>query len=360
VLLKNDKQLLPLSKEIRTLALIGPLIKATMDHHGSWSVFLPTVDYSKLIVTQWDGIKGKLTPQTQLLYAKGCDIEGDSKEGFAEALEAAQKADVVVISVGEQGAMSGEAKSRSNIHMPGVQEELVQAVQSTGKPVVVLISAGRPLVFGWTAGHAPAIVYTWWLGSQTGNAIADVLFGDYNPSGKLPITFPRSEGQIPIYYNHFNTGRPPRSDTANQYMSAYIDLANSPRYPFGHGLSYTSFRYSDLVLDKKRMSSGEKIAVSLNVTNAGTCAGEEVVQLYLRDPVASLVRPVQELKDFQKIALQAGETKKVRFIIDKDKLSFFNQDLRWVAEPGQFDIMIGSSSADIRLRDSIELLGNIP
>jgi beta-glucosidase len=237
-----------------------------------------------------------------------------------------------------------------------MQEDLVKVIKATGKPVVVLINAGRPLVFDWTADNADAILYTWWLGTEAGNAIADVLFGDYNPSGKLPMTFPRHEGQIPIYYNHFNTGRPARDENATNYVSAYLDLKNSPKFPFGFGLSYTNFQYSDLKLDKKKIRPNEKIEVSLNVTNTGKYAGEEVIQLYLRDKVASVVRPVKELKDFQKIKLNVGETKTIKFKIDKEKLSFYNQNLQWTAEAGEFDLMIGSSSADIRLKDIFELV----
>lgn len=332
------------------------MVKAVKDNHGFWSVDLKNVDYDKLITTQWDGIRNKVGKDTQLLYAKGCDVDCTSNEGFAEAMETAKKADVVILSVGERWNQSGEAKSRSNIHLPGMQEGLVKAIQSTGKPVVVLINAGRPLVFDWTADNVPAILYTWWLGSEVGNAIADVVFGDYNPSGKLPMTFPRNEGQIPIYYNHFNTGRPASDENATNYVSAYIDLKNSPKFDFGFGLSYSTFEYKDLKLSKKQMSGDEKIEVSLTVRNTGKYAGEEVVQVYLRDRFASLVRPVKELKDFQKISLNAGETKTLRFTIDREKLSFFNQQLKWVAESGDFDLMIGSSSADIRLKDSFELL----
>ena len=355
VLLKNDKQILPLSKNTRTIAFIGPNVKSIKENHGFWSVELPELDYSKLIVSQWDGVKNKVGANTKLLYAKGCEIEGESKEGFAEAIDIANQSDVVILSIGERWDMSGEAKSRSNIHLPGVQEDLAKAIQATGKPVVVLINAGRPLVFNWTADNVPAILYTWWLGSEAGNAIADVLFGDYDPSAKLPITFPRSEGQIPIYYNHFNTGRPAQSDNDKSYRSAYLDLSIYPKYEFGYGLSYTTFQYDDLKLDRKKMKSSEKIEVSLNITNTGRVAGEEVVQLYLRDKVASVVRPVKELKDFQKIKLNVGETKTIRFIIDKEKLSFYNQKLEWVAESGDFELMIGSSSADIRLKDKFEL-----
>ncbi|MDZ4331569.1 MAG: glycoside hydrolase family 3 N-terminal domain-containing protein, partial [Flavobacterium sp.] len=203
VLLKNEKNILPLSKDTKTIAFIGPLVKEHKQNMGFWAVELPELDYDKQVVSQWEGVQNKVGNSTKLLYAKGCEIEGDNKDGFAEAIAVANQADVVILSIGERADMSGEAKSRSNIHLPGVQEELVKAIQATGKPVVVLINAGRPLVFNWTADNVPAIAYTWWLGSEAGNAIADVLFGDYNPSGKLPMSFPREEGQIPIYYNHF-------------------------------------------------------------------------------------------------------------------------------------------------------------
>ena len=356
VLLKNEKNILPLSKDTKTIAFIGPLVKEHKQNLGFWAVELPSLDYNKQVVSQWEGVQNKVSSFTKLLYAKGCEIEGDNTEGFAEAIAIAKQADVVILSIGERADMSGEAKSRSNIHLPGVQEELVKAVQATGKPVVVLINAGRPLVFNWTADAIPAIAYTWWLGSEAGNAIADVLFGDYNPSGKLPVTFPRDEGQIPIYYNHFNTGRPAPNETAFNYVSAYTDLKNSPIFSFGHGLSYTTFEYSDLRLSKNKIKNTEAITVSLNVKNAGKVLGEEVVQLYLRDKVGSVVRPIIELKDFQKIQLNAGETKNIQFIIDKEKLSFYNAALQWITEPGDFEVMMGSSSSDIRLRTSFELI----
>ena len=356
VLLKNEKSVLPISKQTKTIAFIGPLVKERKQNMGFWSVELPEVDYDKHVISQWEGLQNKVGNTAKLLYAKGCEIEGDNKDGFAEAIAVANQADVVILSIGERRDMSGEAKSRSNLRLPGVQEELIKAIQATGKPVVVLINAGRPIIFNWTADNVPAILYTWWLGSEAGNAIADVLFGDYNPSGKLPMSFPREEGQIPIYYNHFNTGRPAKNENETNYVSAYTDLKNSPKFPFGYGLSYTTFEYSNLKLSKNKIKSTEKITITLNVTNAGKVAGEEVVQLYLRDRVGSVVRPIIELKDFQKIKMNAGETKTVQFTIDKEKLSFYNANLQWAAESGDFDVMIGSSSADIRLRDSFELM----
>jgi beta-glucosidase len=237
-----------------------------------------------------------------------------------------------------------------------VQEDLLKELLTTGKPVVVLINAGRPLVFNYTADNAPAILYTWWLGSEAGNAIADVLFGDYNPSGKLTITFPLSVGQIPIYYSHFNTGRPAISDTNRIYNSSYADISIYPKFEFGYGLSYTTFQYNNLQLSKKKMNYNEQIEVSVTITNIGKYDGEEIVQTYMRDIVGSIARPVKELKDFKKLKLKAGESRTIKFIIDKEKLSFYNQRLEWVAEPGEFDIMIGSSSKDIRLKDTFELV----
>ncbi|HMW26953.1 MAG TPA: glycoside hydrolase family 3 C-terminal domain-containing protein, partial [Ferruginibacter sp.] len=355
VLLKNEKNLLPLSKNTKTIAFIGPLVKPKKQNKGFWDVEVPGVD-SNFIVSQWEGLQNKVGNTATLLYAKGCDIEGNDRTGFAEAIEVAKKSDVVILSIGERRDMSGEAKSRSNINIPGVQEDLLKELLATGKPVVVLINAGRPLVFDYTAEHAPAILYTWWLGSEAGNAIADVLFGDYNPSAKLPISFPRSVGQVPIYYSHFNTGRPAGNDEDKNYRSAYNDLSIYPRYEFGYGLSYTTFRYSNLELSKRKMRMHEKIEVSVTIRNTGAYDGEDVVQLYLRDKVGSVVRPVQELKDFAKVKLKAGESKTLRFVIDKEKLSFYNQPLQWVAEPGDFELMIGASARDIRLRDRFELV----
>lgn len=356
VLLKNENAVLPLSKGVKTIAFIGPMVKEHKENMGFWAVELPGLDYEKQVVSQWEGIQNKVGSNTKLLYAKGCETTGDSKEGFAEAIAIANQADVVILSIGENWNMSGEAKSRSDIHLPGVQEELVKAIQATGKPVVVLINAGRPLVFNETANTVPAIVYTWWLGTEAGNAIADVLFGDYNPSGKLPMTFPREVGQIPIYYNQFNTGRPAPNETATNYVSAYIDLKNSPRFAFGHGLSYTTFEYSDLKLSQKKIKSNEKIEVSITISNTGKQEGTEIVQLYLRDKVGSVVRPIIELKDFQKVHLKVGEAKTIQFVIDNQKLSFYNNKLEFGSEPGDFDLMIGSSSSDIRLKDNFELL----
>ncbi|MBF4506796.1 glycoside hydrolase family 3 C-terminal domain-containing protein [Flavobacterium sp. JLP] len=355
VLLKNENQTLPLSKNLKTIAFIGPMVKEYKANMGFWSVELPDVNYDKWVVSQWDGLQNKVGKNTKLLYAKGCEVDGDNKDGFAEAVATAKQADVVILSIGERRDMSGEAKSRSNLGLPGVQEDLVKAIQATGKPVVVLVNAGRPLIFNWTADNVPAIVYTWWLGTEAGNAIANVLFGDYNPSGKLPMTFPREVGQVPIYYNHFSTGRPAKDEDSKNYVSAYIDLKNSPKFPFGYGLSYTKFEYSGLKLSSAKMKTNETIKVSFQLSNVGKVAGEEVVQLYLKDKFGSVVRPVLELRDFQKVKLNAGETKTIEFTIDKEKLSFYNNKLEWTAEPGEFELMIGASSADIKLKMGFEL-----
>jgi beta-glucosidase len=351
VLLKNEHQLLPLSKTLNSIALIGPLVKSKKEMKGFWAL---NVGDEKEIVSLFEGMQ-QAAGKTKLLYAKGCDITDTSRAGFAEAYKIAMQADVVIMAMGERPDMTGEAKSRSDIHLPGVQEELIKEVMASGKPVVVLLMAGRPMVFNWTADHVPAILYTWWLGNQAGNAMADVLYGDYNPAAKLPITFPRTEGQIPIYYNHFNTGRPARNDNDVNYTSAYIDLPNSPKYAFGYGLSYTTFKYSNLRFSKKSMLKKETITISFDLQNTGKYPGEEVAQFYLRDMVSQPIRPVKELKGFQKVMLQPGETKTITFIIDKEKLAFYNDQLERITQPGEFRLMIGSASDDIRLQDSFEL-----
>jgi len=355
VLLKNRDNILPVSKDIKTIAFIGPLVKELKQNKGFWDVDVPGVD-SNYIVSQWQGLLNKVGSNTNVLYARGCDIEGGSRDGFAEAVKIASQSDIVILSIGEKRDMTGEAKSRSDITIPGIQEELFKELLATGKPIVVLINAGRPLVFNNIADSASAVLYTWWLGSEAGNAIADVLFGDYNPSAKLTMTFPLSIGQIPIYYNHFNTGRPAENDNDRFYRSAYTDLSIYPRYEFGYGLSYTNYEYSDLHLDKHKLHADEKLEVSFTLTNNGKYSGEEIVQLYLHDLVSSIARPVLELKDFVKTELKPGESEKISFTIDKEKLSFYNNNLEWTAEPGEFEIMIGASSRNIKLKDRIELI----
>jgi beta-glucosidase len=351
VLLKNKNHLLPLSRQTKKIAVIGPLAQSELDMKGAWAV---KWEKDKM-VSLFEGLQNKLSG-TELLYAKGCDIKDTVRKDFSEAIAVAQKADVVIMAVGESFDMSGEAKSRTNIQLPGVQEELIKAIYATGKPMIVLIMTGRPLIFNWTADHIPAIACTWWLGSEAGNAIADVLLGDVNPSAKLTMSFPRAEGQIPIYYNYNNTGRPSVNERDITYRSAYIDMPNTPRFAFGYGLSYTSFKYDNLQLSTKKMKENDSIQVHFNVTNTGNVAGEEIVQLYLRDVVASVVRPVKELKGFNKIKLQPGETQTVSFILTKDLLSFYNASLEKVAEPGAFKLMIGAASDNILLEDTFELI----
>lgn len=342
VLLKNEKQLLPLSKQVKTIALIGPFIKAKSDNLGFWSYDWP--DDSVRIVSVWEGVKNKVSAETTMLYAKGCNVNDNSTDGFAEAIEIAKQADIIVMNVGEARDMSGEAKSRSSIRLPGVQEDLVKAIQATGKPVVVMINAGRPLIFNWVADNVPAILYTWWLGTEAGNAIADVLFGDHNPSAKLPMSFPLTEGQIPIYYNYYNTGRPATSDSDRFYRSAYTDLSLYPKYAFGYGLSYTTFSYNDIQLNKSSIKPGEKLLVKCTVSNTGNYDGEETVQLYIRDLFGSVVRPVKELKGFQKVFLKKGESREVSFTLSVDDLRFYNDKLQYIYEPGDFKVFVGGSS----------------
>ena len=348
VLLKNENQLLPLSPTTKKVAIIGPFAKATVENHGFWSIAFP--DDSQRIVTQFDGIKAQLDKNSELLYAKGCNANDNDKSLFAEAVETAKKADVVIMTLGEGHAMSGEAKSRSNIHFSGVQEDLLKEIAKTGKPIILMINAGRPLVFDWASENIPTIVYTWWLGTEAGNSIADVLFGKINPGGKLPMTFPRTEGQIPIYYNHYNTGRPAKNNTDRNYVSAYIDLDNDPAYPFGFGLSYTKFQYSDVNVSATQLKGNQTLTASVTLTNSGNYDGEEVVQLYIRDLVGKVVRPVKELKGFQKIFLKKGESKTVSFNITPEDLKFYDDELNFDWESGEFDIMIGTNSAQVQTK----------
>jgi len=348
VLLKNEKNILPLSRSTKTVALIGPFGKETSANHGFWSVAFK--DDNQRIVTQFDGIKNQLDKNSTLLYAKGANADDQDRSMFAEAVETAKKADVVIMTLGEGHAMSGEAKSRSNLHFSGVQEELLKEVAKTGKPIVLMINAGRPLVFDWAADNIPAIMYTWWLGTEAGNSIADVLFGTVNPRGKLPMTFPRTEGQIPVYYNHYNTGRPAKNNTDRNYVSAYIDLDNDPKFPFGYGLSYTQFKYADMNLSSTNLKGNQTLKISVNISNNGSYDGEEVVQLYIRDLFGKVVRPVKELKGFQKVFVKKGETKTVSFTLTPEDLKFYDDELNFDWESGEFDIMVGTNSQEVQTK----------
>ncbi|MFP8892915.1 beta-glucosidase BglX [Chryseobacterium cucumeris] len=348
VLLKNQGNILPLSKSTKTVALIGPFGKETVANHGFWSVAFK--DDNKRIVSQFDGIKNQLDKNATLLYAKGCNVDDQDKSQFAEAVETAKKADVVIMTLGEGHAMSGEAKSRSNIGFTGVQEDLLKEIAKTGKPIILMINAGRPLIFNWASDNIPAIMYTWWLGTEAGNSIADVLFGTVNPGGKLPMTFPRTEGQIPVYYNHYNTGRPAKNNTDRNYVSAYIDLDNDPKYPFGYGLSYTDFKYSDMVLNSTNLTGNQTLNISVTVSNTGKYDGEEVVQLYIRDLFGKVVRPVKELKGFQKVFIKKGESKKIDFKLTPEDLKFYDDNLNFDWEGGEFDIMVGTDSQHVQTK----------
>ena len=340
VLLKNDRNVLPLDKNVRSIALIGPLADSRQDMLGSWTGDGNPED----AVTLLQGIKAKV-PQTRINYAKACEINCDKADGFAEALRAARESDVTIVAVGESADMSGEAASRSSLDLPGRQLDLVKAVQATGKPTIVVLMNGRPLTINWIAENAPAVLETWFAGTQAGNAIADVLFGDVNPGGKLPVTFPRSVGQIPLYYNHKNTGRPP--DANNKYTSKYLDVDWRPLFPFGYGLSYTQFKITNLQLSAQRIPLNGKLTVSVDVENTGKRAGDEVVQLYIHDTAASVTRPVKELKGFQRVTLQPGEKKRVEFVLTAEQLGFWNRRMRFTVEPGDFKVMVGANSEDL-------------
>jgi beta-glucosidase len=342
VLLKNQKQVLPLQKDVRSLAVIGPLAHSRRDMIGSWSA---AGDWSKA-VTLLDGIRKAVSPTTKVLYAKGCTIDRDSSQYLEQAVRTAQQADVVILALGEGAWMTGEAASRASLDLPGIQMKLVEAIYRTGKPVVVVLMNGRPLTINWLEEHVPAILEAWYPGTQGGYAIADVLFGDYNPSGKLPVTFPRSVGQIPLYYSMKNTGRP--MDPANKYTSKYLDELNEPLYPFGYGLSYTTFLYEPLQLSKPEITQQEELTVTCKVTNTGKRTGEETVQLYLRDITGSVTRPVLELKGFQKITLEAGASQNVTFQLTQHDLSFYRRDMSFGAEPGKFAVFVGSNCRDVQ------------
>jgi beta-glucosidase len=338
VLLKNERNVLPLSTSLRRLAVIGPLADNQADLLGAWHADGKAAE----VVTLLQGIKNKLGNTTDIRYVKGCEVTGNSQAGFEEAIAAARISDAVVVAVGEHEWMSGEAASRSDIRLPGVQLELVQALLRTGKPVVVVLMNGRPLAIPELAAQAPAILEAWFGGTEAGNAIADVLFGDYNPSGKLPITFPRSLGQVPLFYAAKPTGRP--RDENNKYTSKYLDEANTPLYPFGYGLSYTTFAYGQAAIDKPSMKLNDSLQLTITVTNTGKRAGEETVQLYVRDKVGSVTRPLRELRDFQKIQLQAGESQQVTFVITAETLSFFRADMNYAPEAGEYILFVGSDS----------------
>ncbi len=364
VLLKNEKELLPLQKSGQKIVVIGALANDKTSPLGSWRIAADDNSAVSLL----EGLQNY--KGNQLSYVKGADVtEGRTefiwetkinttdKSGFDEAIQAAKTADVVIMSLGEHGLQSGEGRSRTDIGLPGVQQELLEAVYKVNPNIVLVLNNGRPLAIPWADAHIPAIVEVWQLGTQSGNAIAQVLYGDYNPSGKLPMTFPRNVGQVPIYYNYKNTGRPFMTEPDSVFWSHYIDEKNTPLYPFGYGLSYAKFEYSNLSLSQKAFSGNEQIEVSVTVKNSGKYAGKEVVQLYIRDLIASVTRPVKELKGFEMIELQPGESKKVNFTINKKTIEFYTAQSKWEAEPGDFKVFVGGNSVQT-LENDFQYLNN--
>jgi beta-glucosidase len=363
VLLKNDRRILPL-KKTGVVALVGPLAADQTNLLGSWRA---AGDWHQAVSVQ-TGISNVVGPAVKVLHAKGANLIDDPallatlrafgeyvpvdtrspEKMIEEAVRAAKRADVVVAVLGESSGMSGEAASRSHLGLPEGQEDLLRALVKTGKPVVLVLMNGRPLTLTWEAEHCGAILETWFGGTEAGNAIADVLFGDSNPSGKLTATFPRDVGQIPIYYNHKNTGRPFVGDPNYKFVSRYLDVSNDPLYPFGYGLSYTTFSYGGVVLSKTNLTGDETLLASVLVTNTGDRAGEETVQLYLSQPVASFTRSVEDLRGFQKVRLQPGESNKVTFRIAPEDLKFYNSTLEYDWEPGQFIIRLGGDSSHLK------------
>ncbi len=361
VLLKNDKQILPLQKS-GTIAVVGPLADSKIDMLGTWAMG----GDARVTSSVMEGIKNIGGKSVKVLYAKGSELTADpmlagsvnylggsdkpsggtSGKLIKEAIETARKSDVVIAVLGESVTWSGEAASRSDISLPAAQQNLLRAMLATGKPVVLVLINGRPLTLTWEDEQVNSILEAWAGGSEAGNAIADVLFGEYNPSGRLTTTFPRNAGQIPLYYNHRNTGRP--LDPNNKFTSKYLDVSNDPLYPFGYGLSYTSFTYSDIKLNKNELKGNETLRVTVSVSNTGEYPGEEVVQLYIQDPVASISRPVKELKNFRKIMLQPGETEEIIMDVTTCDLQFYSSDLTYDWEPGNFVVYIGPNSRDVK------------
>lgn len=341
VLLKNQNNILPLSKTNGKIALIGPLADSKADMLGAWSGSGDAKD----CVTLFEGIKNAVGA-SRVSYVEGCKVNGKDRSGFAAALQLASESDIVVLAIGESAEMSGEAAARADISLPGVQSELLQELVGAGHTVVVVLMSGRPLAIPEVDTSASAILAAWFGGTEAGNGIADVLFGDYNPAGKLTMSFPYSTGQIPVYYNEKSTGRP--FDPESKWTSKYIDNPNAPLYPFGYGLSYTQFRISDPVVSKSSFKNSDTLTVTVRVTNIGQRAGTEVVQLYIQDKVSEVTRPVKELKGFERVMLEPGQTKDINIKLDKSHFSFFKRDMSFGTEPGEFLIMVGANSVDLK------------
>ncbi len=343
VLLKNEDNLLPLDPDkINRIALVGPMADTQFDLIGEWSARGNSAE----AISLHEGLKSSLEGKVQIIHAKGCQITGNDKSGFLEALRAARTADVIVAAVGESRMMSGEALCRTDLGLPGVQKDFLMELQKTGKPVVVVLMNGRPLAIPWVKKNVPAILETWFLGTQAGPAIADVLLGKYNPSGKLPVTFPVSVGQVPIFYGHKNTGRPPIPGI--RWNSKYLDIPVEPLFPFGYGLSYTTFEYSEITLSDTILLPGGELTATLTVSNTGDLDGEEIIQFYIRDLVGSVTRPVLELKGFRKESIPAGESVTIQFAITEEDLKFYDINMEFTAEPGDFELFIGPNSAELK------------
>lgn len=363
VLLKNENHLLPLEEKGK-IALIGPMADARNNMCGMWSMTCTPSRHGTLL----EGIRSAVGDKAEILYAKGSNVyydaemekgavgirpleRGNDQQLLAEALRTAARADVIVAAVGECAEMSGESPSRTNLEIPDAQQDLLKALVKTGKPVVLLLFTGRPLILNWESEHIPSILNVWFGGSETGDAVADVLFGKAVPCGKLTTTFPRSVGQLPLFYNHLNTGRPdPDNRVFNRYASNYLDESNEPLYPFGYGLSYTDFVYGDLQLSSETLPKNGNLTASVTVTNKGNYDGYETVQIYLRDIYAEIARPVKELKGFDRIFLKKGESREVKFVLTEDDLKFYNSGLQYIYEPGEFDVMIGTNSRDVQTK----------
>ncbi|MCL4265910.1 MAG: glycoside hydrolase family 3 C-terminal domain-containing protein [Anaerolineae bacterium] len=380
ILLKNAGDLLPLSKTTGKIAVIGPQANSTRHLVGDYAYIchieslmaarqqtmlgmaMPVPDVMEIdaafveMNTILQALGDKVSPETELIFAPGCEVLGEDRSGFAEAVAAAQQADVALVMLGGKSGLTddctcGEARDQADLDLTGVQQELLEAVAATGTPVVLVLVNGRPLTTTWAAEHIPAIVEAWLPGEEGAEAVADVLFGDVNPGGKLPITVPRHVGQVPIYYNHKPSGG------KSHWKTTYVDMSNKPLWPFGFGLSYTRFELSGLQMDKRKVAAGEAVQISLTVTNTGVRDGDEVVQLYVRDKVASLTRPLKELKGFKRVAVPAGASRTVTFTLFVNQLGFYNPNMAYVVEPGIIELMIGTSSEDIHLRTEIEIVG---
>jgi beta-glucosidase len=348
VLLKNERETLPISKTVKKIAVVGALADDKANTLDWWAGDAKAEDS----VTILQGIRDKIGASAKILFEKGCELNCDSDRDFDRAADAAKDADFTVLVVGETRDLSGEAASRTNLDLPGRQLDLIKAIHRTGKPYAVVLKNGRPLTINWVAENSPAILETWHSGTMGGAAIADVLFGDRNPSGKLPVTFPRNVGQIPLYYNHKSTGRPFESE--NRYTSKYLDAPNTPLYPFGFGLSYTTFNIGNLRLDKTQIKRNESIRISVDVENTGRRTGAEVVQLYVRDLAASVPRPVRELKGFERVELKAGEKRTIEFVLTPEHLGFLDRQMKFTIEDGDFEVYVGSNS-DANLKGSFTI-----